>query len=265
MKIQFLGVGSAFCSSKYYQSNAVVHSDSGKKFMIDCGGDARFSMAEAGLTYKDIDTLYVSHCHADHIGGIEFLGFCRFFDKSTQKPKLHCERNLMKELWENSLRGGMECYEGKVLNLTDFFDCNPFDINTDFEWEGIRFTPVQTVHVMSGYKIVNSFGLIIEQLKDGKPDPKYKRVFFTTDTQFCPSQLLKFYDGVDLVFHDCETAGYKSGVHASYENLATLPDSQKNKMWLYHYNNEPKQIPTQDGFLGFAQKGQTFDCLKETV
>lgn len=265
MKIQFAGVGSAFCSAKYYQSNAIVHSDSGKKFLIDAGGDIRFSLGELGITYKDIDTLYLSHAHADHVGGVEFLGFCRFFDKSCQKPKLYCERTLMKEIWENSLRGGMECYEGKVLNLTDFFDCIPFDINTSFLWENIKFTPVQTVHVMSGYKIVNSFGLIIEQQKDGKPDPAFKKVFFTTDTQFCPSQLVKFYDDVGLIFHDCETNGYKSGVHASYENLATLSANAKNKMWLYHYNNEPKQDPVKDGFLGFATKGQIFDCLNNVL
>ena len=253
MKLQFVGVGSAFTTSAYYQSNAIVHADNGKKLLIDCGGDIRFGMSELGLSHKDVDSVYISHLHADHIGGMEWLAFTRFFDKSAGgRPRLFCETTLMKELWETSLKGGCESIEGKVMNLTDYFECVPFAINSTFMWEGIKFTPVQTVHVMSGYKIVNSYGLMIEQ--EG-----HKKVFFSTDTQFCPSQLTRFYDMSDIIFHDCETAAFKSGVHANYADLKTLPEKTKKKMWLYHYQPNPKQDAVADGFQGFANKGQSFE------
>jgi hypothetical protein len=63
----------------------------------------------------------------------------------------------------------------------------------------------------------------------------------------------------DVVFHDCETYPFKSGVHAHYDDLVTLPKEQKAKMWLYHYGPDPKQNANKDGFCGFVQKGQTFE------
>ncbi|CAA9435206.1 MAG: Ribonuclease Z, partial [uncultured Phycisphaerae bacterium] len=71
MKLTFLGTGSAFTLANY-QSNMLLE-DSGKRLLIDCGGDARHAMAAAGYKAADVDALYVSHLHADHIGGIEWL------------------------------------------------------------------------------------------------------------------------------------------------------------------------------------------------
>ncbi|MDM8523453.1 hypothetical protein QUF80_08790 [Desulfococcaceae bacterium HSG8] len=47
MKIKFLGVGSAFTTPEYYQSNMPVTSRSGKQLLVDCGGDIRFSLGES--------------------------------------------------------------------------------------------------------------------------------------------------------------------------------------------------------------------------
>ena len=68
MELRFAGVGSAFTTKEYWQSNMIVSHD-GKNLLIDCGGDIRFSLAELNMSYKDIDAVYISHLHADHIGG----------------------------------------------------------------------------------------------------------------------------------------------------------------------------------------------------
>ncbi len=70
---------------------------------------------------------------------------------------------------------------------------------------------------------------------------------------------MKFYEQADVIFHDCETAPYKSGVHAHYSDLKNLEQKHYNKMWLYHYQSNPSQTPEEDGFLGFAKKGQVFE------
>src|SRR5215813_8474415 len=72
MKLTFIGTGSAFTMDNF-QSNMLLE-DSGKRLLIDAGGDVRFALAKVGLGAKDIDALYISHLHADHIGGIEWLG-----------------------------------------------------------------------------------------------------------------------------------------------------------------------------------------------
>ncbi len=71
MRLIFLGTGSAF-TLENYQSNMLVESPEGL-LLIDCGGDARHSLARQGWTALDITDIYISHLHADHIGGLESM------------------------------------------------------------------------------------------------------------------------------------------------------------------------------------------------
>lgn len=257
MKLTFVGCGSAFTTSDYWQSNMILECGD-RKMLIDCGSDARFSLAEQGIQAADIDDIYISHLHADHVGGLEWMALSRKFNSARPKPRLIMNRGVMESLWENVLKGGLETLEGEVATLTTYFECRPLNDNESFRWlshsKGPYIDPVQTVHVMSGYKIQNSYGLFItDPLKD-------QRIFITTDTQFCPHQIRRFYEMATLIFQDCET-GFKSGVHAHYDDLATLNSSIKKKMWLYHHNPNPSQNATKDGFLGFVKKGQSFDLF----
>jgi hypothetical protein len=144
----------------------------------------------------------------------------------------------------------METLEGQVAKLSDYFECKPIPENKSFEWRGIKFTPMQTIHVMSGTIFQNSYGLLIQE-EDGDV------VFITTDTQFAPKQLEHFYEKADIIFHDCSTA-FPDPVHAYYGDLLTLPDKWRAKMWLYHYQPNPPQYPRDDGFCGFVYKGEEF-------
>jgi hypothetical protein len=69
----------------------------------------------------------------------------------------------------------------------------------------------------------------------------------------------------DIIFHDCETASVKSGVHAHYTELLTLSETIRNKIWLYHYNPGALPDAKKDGFRGFVKKGQCFDFNDPTT
>jgi len=259
MRLKFIGVGSAFTTPDYWQSNMLLTSDDGKRMMIDCGADARHSMREQGLTANDVDAVYISHCHSDHVGGMEWLALSRYFNKGLPRPKLFIVEELVEYMWEHALRAGLETIEGKVTNLTDFFDCQPVELNGSFRWGYANLIPVQTVHTMAGYKIQKSYGLII---RDESPKPikgQPRVVFLTTDTQYCPTQIRCFYEQADVIFHDCETVPFRSGVHAHYDDMRKIDEKYKAKMWLYHYQPNPQQDPVKDGFKGFIRKGQEFE------
>ena len=250
MKIQFIGVGSAFTLTNY-QSNLLVESESGKKLLVDCGSDARFALRELNVSHCEIDSIYISHLHADHVGGLEWIGFATKFDPSCPKPHLYISRYLKNELWSNVLSGGMLSLQGEVADLDTYFEVHSIPKNGKFSWEDIDFQLIQTVHIMDGFSIVPSFGLIFAAHDI--------RTFLTTDTQFAPEQLKDFYEMADIIFHDCETAPFESGVHAHYAKLRTLPDKFKQKMWLYHYHDGALPDARADGFRGFVNKGQVFD------
>jgi ribonuclease BN (tRNA processing enzyme) len=251
MRLTFLGSGSAFTTGGNYHSNILLESEHGSKLLLDCGSDARHSLADLDLDYGNIGAVYISHLHADHAGGLEWLGFCRKFDPACAKPKLYIARPLIHDLWTHTLAGGMSSLQGEEAGLETFFDVQAVPDNGGFTWEGVSFRLVQTIHVMDGFYLAPSFGLLFEI--------NSTRIFLTTDTQFTPEHLDKIYEQADIIFHDCETADTPSGVHAQYSLLKTLPDRHKQKMWLYHYQPGPLPDATSDGFNGFVQKGQLFD------
>lgn len=271
MKIKFIGHGGAFAPISVGNSNMLLTSDSGKKMVFDFGATTPYILRdEMGVDFKDIDAVYISHLHADHIGGMELLAFSRYFIPKVEngvsvRPKLFAMRDLMKELWDSSLRGGLESFQGKIMSLTDYFDCKPVSENKSFFWEGYGFTPVQTVHVRSGYIIKNSYGLAIQKLEEKLNgsgtirlfNPDRYDAYITADTQFDQS-LIEYYRKSKTIFHDCETSKFRSHVHPNYEDLKTLPADCKKKMWLYHYG-ETIQTFKEDGFAGFVKKGDEFE------
>lgn len=256
MKIRFAGVGGAFSTPALYQSNMLVTAASGRRLLIDCGSDIRFSLAECGLTYENLreslDAVYISHLHSDHIGGMEWLAISTYFHSDPWQLRLFMEGALMREMWNDALKAGLRCIEGKNMHLTDYFRCHPQAEDGSFEWENIRFTLIRMDHVISGYRNHYSYGLLIREA--GGPE-----ILITTDTQFRPEQIVRIGERAAVIFHDCETNHFKTRVHAHYEELRALPDRIRKKTWLYHYQPNPPQQPERDGFLGFVVKGREFE------
>ncbi|MGK7872044.1 MAG: MBL fold metallo-hydrolase [Xenococcaceae cyanobacterium] len=251
-KLLFLGSGSAFTvGGDNFHSNMFLIKDNGNKLLIDCGSDIRFSLHLAGFSHLDITDIYISHLHADHVGGLEYVGMSTKFDPRCKKPNLYLSKELASELWERALSGGMQSIEGNIADLDTFFAVHKIERNSYFSWEEIKFDLVRLIHINNGYFVMPSYGLFFEV--DGV------KVFVTTDTKFCPDLVEDIYEQSDIIFQDCETARNHSTVHAHYQELVNLPEKIKNKMWLYDY--QPGELPEarKDGFMGFVKRGQTFD------
>ena len=190
MKITWLGTGSAFCLKNFQSSFIIEHNN--KRLLVDAGGDCRWALNAQGLTLADIDAVYISHGHNDHVGGLEYVAFMTYFIPTFGKKKLFIDGGLSHELWDSALRLGLESLQGKAATLDTYFDVDRVGRDGGFFWNGIHFKLVQSVHVMSEYRIVNSFGLMFK-------DPEStKTTYFTSDTQFAPEQITDFYKQADV-------------------------------------------------------------------
>ena len=248
----FLGSGSAFTiGADNFHSNILIIKDTDEKLLIDCGSDIRFSLYETGFSHQDITDIYISHLHADHIGGLEYVGINRKFDPKCQRPNLYISKELASELWESSLSGGMKSLQGEFATLDTYFNVHSIDNNRYFNWQNITFELVQVIHIDNGFYLMPSYGLFfeIEGIK----------IFITTDSQLSLEKHDFYYKKADLIFQDCETTTYPTTVHAHYNQLKDLPYYIKEKMWLYGY--QPSLLPDakKDGFLGFVKKAQSFN------
>jgi ribonuclease BN (tRNA processing enzyme) len=305
MKIRIIGCGNAFSYINFNQS--FVLEENGRRMLIDCGARVPLALINAGIKLSDIDTIYISHAHADHIGGLEEIAFSLYdwvrrprswddyaamakrdyFDPgvtyAAYAPKLIANEKLLEELWNYSLRGGLDSMEGFDSTLETFFQPVPVKANVPFYWQGWRFDLIQQIHIMTGSIIKYTFGLLMS--KSGN-----KTVYFTTDSQHCsPRQVEIFYKRADLIFQDCECTGvdtvsrefkFGSGVHASYAQLAGWPSANsvklspeiKSKMLLDHYQDfvskmkdgfgndcDWYRLAAEDGFKGFVAVGETYE------
>lgn len=207
MKIHVIGCGNAFSSESFNQS--FVIEEAGRRMLIDCGMQTPQALVTARYKPQDIHDIYVSHLHADHVGGLEYFAFARYdwakhprsWREGTYAPRLIGNVQLLRDLWDKTLRGGLESMEGFVSNLETFFEPVPVEPNKRFEWQGWTVDLIQQIHIMSGSVIMPSFGILFS--RTGR-----KSVYFVTDSQHCsPRQIEEYYKRADLIFQDCECTG----------------------------------------------------------
>lgn len=84
MDLRFIGTGDAFGSGG--RLNTCFHVVGRTvNFLIDIGASSLIGMKAQGITRNDIQTVFVTHFHADHFGGVPFFMLdAQFFSHRTQ-------------------------------------------------------------------------------------------------------------------------------------------------------------------------------------
>ncbi|MEO1089089.1 MAG: MBL fold metallo-hydrolase [Pseudomonadota bacterium] len=81
MRLTFVGCGDAFGSGGRF--NTCFHVDAPKtSFLIDCGASSLVALKRTGIDRNAIETIFVTHFHGDHFGGIPYFVLdAQFFAK----------------------------------------------------------------------------------------------------------------------------------------------------------------------------------------
>jgi ribonuclease BN (tRNA processing enzyme) len=85
MRLTVIGCGDAFGAGGSLQTAFFVRS-SAATFLIDCGVTTLIGMRRLGLTPADIDTVFVSHLHGDHFGGLPWLLIDAIYISRRKRP-----------------------------------------------------------------------------------------------------------------------------------------------------------------------------------
>ena len=237
------------------------------RMLMDAGPSIAESLNANNLKPTDIDTIFISHLHGDHVYGLEYLGFRTYFIEpfGSHKPKLVVPSAFAEALWDDVLRGTMRQLQGTRANLNTYF--KPFKVKPrdGFKFAGTEFWATQVPHIISDLEEVPAFGL--------KFTEDNTKIFITGDTLFDFWRHIGNYEWADVIFHDCEMLKYENSSHAQFHQLKELPKEYKKKMYLYHYMlygktfEELEQEVLDAGFAGLVRRGQKFETktIKENL
>jgi len=269
LSLFFLGVGSAF-SKRHFQNNLLIVKGQ-DHLLIDCGTKTPQAFHELGLPVAHVKNYFLTHSHADHVGGLEEVMLVARYGTQT-KPNVWITENYQNSLWDMTLRGGSAFNEesnGKNLSFGDMWQIHRLKWLTgypretyEFEVGSIRLKAFRTMHVpgnsTSWEDSFWSTGLVIDE-----------RVLFSGDTKFDPALVADFTQRfpIETIFHDCQFFP-PGGVHASIDELKTLPEDIKAKTLLMHYGDDWEKHEAkvlEAGFEGLARQWVYYDFKKPKV
>ena len=258
LSLYFIGCGSAY--AKTLNQNNLLITKGDDHLLIDCGNTCSRALHQAGVSMAQIRNYLITHSHADHIGGLEEVQLSgRYIFK--QKPRMVITQEYEKILWEHSLRGGSEQSEREPLGFADLWDTNRPEKLRNYPRDtyeanvgSINIKMPRTLHfpdsASSWQDCAWSCGVIIDD-----------RVLYTSDTRFDPELVMDFdrMFNFEIIFHDCQL--FTGGVHASIEELMTLPEAPRRKIVLMHYSDnwrDFQELAREGQFHSWAQERHSY-------
>lgn len=238
-----LGTGSAFAKT-LYNTNALIFAN-GYNLLIDCGSTAMQSLHQLHIPLDSIDGVWITHLHADHIGGLEELAFRTKYELN-KKVDLYVMESLMPTLWDNCLKGGLRNEHAGFNSLEDYYDVIVVrEQQTVQVTDELYIEPIRTIHVPDK----PNYSLYINDF-----------FFYSADMQF-NSELLDHLHrerGCRLIFHDCQLE-LPGMIHTTLEQLLTLPIELQQNIWLMHYSDHMPHYQGKTGAMRFLTQHQCVD------
>lgn len=224
-------------SLRNFNNNALVSSESGN-MLIDCGYTIKHALHASGLNIADIDDIYISHVHGDHVFGLERVAYESKF-KYNKKIRLIFHESLYEELWEQTLKGSLGRNSDGICEFDDYFDIvtitnNRFSsLGNDYKIFPVEHTPGKP-----------AYGLVLAE-----------QILYTTDTIAIPEVIKK--QNFNIGFHDVTLTNYNP-VHASIDSLVEKYSYDlRKKLYLMSYEDDWEDFENlvDEKFGGFAKQG----------
>ena len=154
MKVTILGSGTFIPNLKRNAAGYLLEAD-GKKVLIDCGSGTLLQLEKIKpKLYEELDYIFITHTHVDHISDLDALLHVLKWNKSERTKRLNFVGPVgFKEYYQSHLSpivGETDKFEINVSEISEFSDFNVESIKTKhteeppsiaykFEFEGNKF------------------------------------------------------------------------------------------------------------------------------
>jgi ribonuclease Z len=236
MRVTLLGTGTPFPNTERFGS-AILVEVAGKRLLFDCGRGVVIRLTQAGVSPKDIDGLFLTHLHSDHVVGIPDLWLSGWF-MGRNKPlptwgplgTLSMAKHLSQAFaFDVRIRqSAPDPLPAKGVEI-DAKDVEQGEIYNDGSARISAFLVDHgTVKPAFGYRV----------------DSADHAVVISGDTKFCQN-LVDFARGADCLIHVAWSPGWKNRTPPSERSIASAEDAGrvfaivKPKLGVvYHYKDE---------------------------
>lgn len=134
MKLIILGSGTCVPSLKRGAPANYLEAEN-RQILIDCGSGTLLQLEKSGKSYKDIDAIFVTHTHPDHVAGIMPM-----IHALLATPLFKREKELLligpkgfKKFYEQciaSVMGKPRTFSMQIIEIEDKMDYPPFHVLT---------------------------------------------------------------------------------------------------------------------------------------
>lgn len=221
MHVTFVGCGDAFGSGG--RLNTCFHVRAARtSFLIDCGASSLIGLNRLGIDRNAIDTILISHFHADHFGGVPFFMLDAQFKTKRMRPLTIAGPPGLREWYPRAMEtafAGSYRQQKFELNLVELESAERRSLGD------ITVRPARVRHAPSDGPF---FAYRIEV--DGKT------IAFSGDTEWVEN-LVEIGREADLFISECYSFEKKVPFHLDYTTLTNnLPRINPKRLILTHLN-----------------------------
>jgi ribonuclease BN (tRNA processing enzyme) len=203
MQLTVIGCGDAFGAGGRLQTSLHVRCRAAS-FLIDCGTSTLIGMHRLNLKLNDVETVFVTHLHGDHFGGLSWLLIDAQYVSRRTRPlivvgPLGIEARFVTAT-EALYPGVLGAPRAFALQFVELAERQPLDIG------GVRVTPFEVKHPSGAPPYALRFDV------DGKV------LTFTGDTGWAES-LIDAARGADLLISECFQYDLKLDIHLDYRTI----------------------------------------------
>ena len=255
MTVILLGTGTPFVDAERFGAAVLVEAG-GKKLLFDCGRGAVIRLKQAGVSPEEIDALFLTHLHSDHVVGIPDLWLTGWFQGRKTPLKLlgpAGTRSMAEHLREAfAFDIGIRSAHGLPREGAEI-EAQEIATNGDkvYEVPPVRVTAFEVDHGA----VKPAFGYRVDYAGHS--------VVISGDTNFSDN-LVNHAKGADCLIHSAWSANAKDDTAPAKRSITTAEDaarvfsavSPKLGVIYHYYDKEGLGAAVRAGYKGQFVVGQ---------
>lgn len=203
MQLTIIGCGDAFGAGGSLQTSFHVRAGAAC-FLIDCGASSLIGMRRLGLEPNEIDTVFVSHLHGDHFGGLPWLLVDAIYVSKRTRPLVVTGP---KSIEARFLTAAETLYPNITTTKRDFdLRFIEYEERKPLDVDAVRVTPFEVKHPSGAPPYALRF------------DIEGRVLAFTGDTGWV-EVLCDVAQGADLFISECFQYDVVLPIHLDYQTI----------------------------------------------